>query len=39
MFEKNESFKATVYPPEVVEWGWDNAREISRCYLALESAV
>jgi len=26
MFEKDESFKATVYPPEVVEWGWSNAR-------------
>lgn len=26
MFESDASFKKTVYPPEVVVWGWSNAR-------------
>ena len=26
MFDSDASFKKTVYPPEVVTWGWGNAR-------------
>jgi glutathione S-transferase len=27
MFQHNAAFQKTVYPPEVVVWGWENARK------------